>query len=435
VGRARVPIPDAVRSDIRKRAANRCEYCKRDIGNDTFHLDHIDPHGSDEVSNLALSCHRCNLNKSDHLNWVDPHTGASNRLFDPVIDDWNRHFNISGGSVHGKSGIGRSTAALLFRFTPQFIAVDRIWWPLQSLERNRPAYSHLNQLAFYRSQNRHSLLQKELTNPLKDLELAPNDRMRAEFAVAIIRSELFYTRAKTLDIRYGLAHAKRSLRRFREIPASSVFHEHLSYFYRERATRHLVSRNMRLAERDHSLSEKNFRIFLESPVASSENWRYLESFFSEATIETSHIRTQGSVRSNVPIDEYLAYINDSDPTSAVHHNKRLMDYLIFDSRSKTSMMEELYDWAESVLSTEGYAVSGDLHHLANVRSRWWAVRFMLDKEPNLDLFAADLTLWSRLGLHNDIRELYTAIDANELRMPRKLGRDSLELINRICKEI
>ncbi len=44
-----------------------CAYCGR--GETPFELDHIQPRsrgGSDRVSNLALSCHACNVAKGDH---------------------------------------------------------------------------------------------------------------------------------------------------------------------------------------------------------------------------------------------------------------------------------------------------------------------------------------------------------------------------------
>jgi len=57
----------ATRRLVRQRAGRRCEYCRihEDDEPFTFHIEHIVPKkhaGRDHPSNLAWSCHSCNLN-------------------------------------------------------------------------------------------------------------------------------------------------------------------------------------------------------------------------------------------------------------------------------------------------------------------------------------------------------------------------------------
>ena len=67
----------ATRDLVRTRAGYRCEYCQlhQDHSNLTFHVEHIvakQHRGSDDVDNLALACHRCNLRKGPNLTGIDP---------------------------------------------------------------------------------------------------------------------------------------------------------------------------------------------------------------------------------------------------------------------------------------------------------------------------------------------------------------------------
>ena len=61
-------IDAAARNFVRRRADNRCEYCllRQEYSRNTLHIEHIvakQHGGSDDLENLALACHRCNLYK------------------------------------------------------------------------------------------------------------------------------------------------------------------------------------------------------------------------------------------------------------------------------------------------------------------------------------------------------------------------------------
>ena len=65
-------MDSSTRRLVRARAGNRCEYCQihEDDEPYAFHLEHIVPrkHGGDDApSNLAWSCHDCNLGKGANL--------------------------------------------------------------------------------------------------------------------------------------------------------------------------------------------------------------------------------------------------------------------------------------------------------------------------------------------------------------------------------
>ena len=108
----------ATRTLVRTRARNCCEYCllPQDSSSLTHHIEHVVPRqhgGSDNHSNLALACHRCNLRKGPNLTGIDPITGEIVPLFDPRRDRWPDHFRFRGPVIEGVTAVGRTTIKVL----------------------------------------------------------------------------------------------------------------------------------------------------------------------------------------------------------------------------------------------------------------------------------------------------------------------------------
>jgi hypothetical protein len=108
-----------LRTAVRERAAFRCEYCllpEEYAPVTPFQVEHIvakQHGGGDELSNLALACHRCNLTKGPNLGGIDPKTGKKVWLFNPRRHKWARHFRWAGPVVVGRTPTGRATVAVL----------------------------------------------------------------------------------------------------------------------------------------------------------------------------------------------------------------------------------------------------------------------------------------------------------------------------------
>jgi hypothetical protein len=103
---------------VRRRAGERCEYChlRQEHSQLTHHIEHIiakQHGGSDDVDNLALACHRCNLHKGPNLTGIDPQTGQVTQLFHPRRDQWSDHFTCEGARVTGLTALGRATINVL----------------------------------------------------------------------------------------------------------------------------------------------------------------------------------------------------------------------------------------------------------------------------------------------------------------------------------
>jgi len=103
---------------VRRRAASRCEYCllRQEYCDLTHHVEHIVARqhgGSDDASNLALACHRCNLRKGPNLTAIDPVTREVVPLFHPRSNDWAEHFIVESERIIGITAVGRATVQLL----------------------------------------------------------------------------------------------------------------------------------------------------------------------------------------------------------------------------------------------------------------------------------------------------------------------------------
>ena len=91
------PISPAVRQIVFERARGCCEYCRSQarFAMQPFSIEHIVPRaqrGTEQLSNLALSCQGCNGSKYTHTEAIDPVTGETVPLFNPRSHAWaGRH--------------------------------------------------------------------------------------------------------------------------------------------------------------------------------------------------------------------------------------------------------------------------------------------------------------------------------------------------------
>jgi HNH endonuclease len=81
-------------------------------------MDHLLPQslgGSDDETNLALSCHRCNERHYNFVTAIDPKTQTTVALFNPRQQSWADHFVwLEGGlKILGVTAVGRATCEKL----------------------------------------------------------------------------------------------------------------------------------------------------------------------------------------------------------------------------------------------------------------------------------------------------------------------------------
>lgn len=110
---------ESTRVAVRRRAGNRCEYCRlhqEDSPLARLHVEHVVPKkhgGSDDLDNLALACIDCNLHKGPNLTGIDPQSGEVTALFHPRKHAWNEHFQWRGIRIVGTTAVGRTTIHVL----------------------------------------------------------------------------------------------------------------------------------------------------------------------------------------------------------------------------------------------------------------------------------------------------------------------------------
>lgn len=122
---------DEIRRLVYERANGCCEYCQTCEVNSgqTMQIDHIIPHGSDNLDNLCLSCWNCNNAKRAALNAIDPRTNQTVALFNPRTQRWQDHFSwIDGGRlIEGITPEGRATVVRLKMNRPAIVIARHRW--------------------------------------------------------------------------------------------------------------------------------------------------------------------------------------------------------------------------------------------------------------------------------------------------------------------
>jgi 5-methylcytosine-specific restriction endonuclease McrA len=114
-----------LRSRVRVRAGDRCEYCGLHQDREPyyrFHIEHIVARqhgGSDALENLALACFSCNVDKGTNLTAIDPVGGQIVPVFNPRLDRWDEHFALRNTMITGLTAIGRATVQLLKMNAPE----------------------------------------------------------------------------------------------------------------------------------------------------------------------------------------------------------------------------------------------------------------------------------------------------------------------------
>lgn len=123
----------ATREIVVRRASARCEYCRLPQVAEPlfkFHVEHIiarQHQGSDDLANLALACHHCNLHKGPNLAGIDPVAGSLAALYHPRRDVWREHFESRRGDIQGLTPSGRATARLLAFNAPDRVELREQW--------------------------------------------------------------------------------------------------------------------------------------------------------------------------------------------------------------------------------------------------------------------------------------------------------------------
>lgn len=97
-------LPKSLLNQIRERANYQCEYCHYPevLSTAPLSIDHLLPRslgGTDELSNLALACRRCNERRYNFTKALDLDTGIETPLSNPRHQSWADHFVWSANAL------------------------------------------------------------------------------------------------------------------------------------------------------------------------------------------------------------------------------------------------------------------------------------------------------------------------------------------------
>jgi hypothetical protein len=112
-------MDEGLRSLVRNRAGDVCEYCRLPQSASRFarfHVEHViaRQHGGPTApANLALACSFCNFHKGPNIASLDPESRSLTPLFNPRQDTWAEHFHWQGALLVGRTPEGRATLRLL----------------------------------------------------------------------------------------------------------------------------------------------------------------------------------------------------------------------------------------------------------------------------------------------------------------------------------
>ncbi len=127
-------VAEHVRTLVRNRAKNRCEYClcHQDYVMGRLQVDHVHPivkGGADIEDNLCLACELCNQHKWTKTGEIDPQTGERVSLFNPRTQNWAEHFawSADGTKIIGLTACGRATVNALKLNNNIAVTVRRNW--------------------------------------------------------------------------------------------------------------------------------------------------------------------------------------------------------------------------------------------------------------------------------------------------------------------
>lgn len=380
------------------RAGYRCEYCKCDIMSREWEAEHINPrsaNGSTLLSNLAVSCGRCNRNKSNRTHAADPVTRKIVKLFNPRRQQWTSHFKSTPGGVVGITPVGRASAAVLFRLTSQVVPPDLNWDVIRDLD-DEPLYRFLNHQRGIRLANRFSDLEKTLQVTAAPRRVSTADLEIADFATTILLAETYFTRSTEADVKRGLRFISRALERFSKCPDQIAKLKHIqSILFQQQATILFIRGERKSALRHQAESHKAFVAYLN--LSSSPS---LGEHLRETTLATKLIGLDDPIRDvnrrrlrigEVKLGEPSALTYLADAELALRKPSRHLDNILAD--------------LETDISTSGYGQDLDYARTTVNRRRWWALRAFGRHRCNLDLLQKDVEFWKSIGMQNEVREL------------------------------
>ena len=116
---------------VRQRAGGRCEYCRLPQAGPASpsRSTTSSPASIGAARSPATSrtvCVYCNGYKGPNISGLDPATGKLTPLFHPRRHKWSHHFRYEGGTLVGRTAIGRTTVEVLRINLPNLVELREV---------------------------------------------------------------------------------------------------------------------------------------------------------------------------------------------------------------------------------------------------------------------------------------------------------------------
>jgi len=393
---------------VRERANFRCEYCLELLVGRGFHIEHILPRvrgGTDSLENYAAACPDCNIRKGKVIDGIDPLWLNTVRLFNPTADTHSDHFVRTGETWIGKTPIGRATAKLLFRSTPQFTPGDQFWPILQPLRiSNEGLYWKMNTLRAQTKLNDFLLLDEVLdTNPAFRTA-ASYARAIAVEALTFLKLELRMLRARPSDIEIAIKTIQRLRRAAKRPLVAGELYGIESIFFKQMATAVAIHGNIGRSRQYQQVASAKLQQAIRLRGEDLGKIDFLSRRFRLMALESRFSRVANPCVS----------LNDVDAAISIAADRVFPDALLqiadveLAQRTPSRHAERMLQAVERSAEKVGYGQDFDFGVGLAVRRRWWELQIHLGMELKTELLRQDIKYWEKIGMWNEIRGLQLA---------------------------
>jgi hypothetical protein len=390
------------------RFGNRCAYCLESLGGRIVESDHLKPRsrgGSDEASNRAPSCNRCNRAKgSSPSRVVDPHTGLLVAFFDPWDDQWDDHFLKRGGEILGCTPTGRASAAVLFRHLPSVGPVPdvtRLPIELHGSEGLALIGAQIQLIHDSIDQKGAGTSRSELEPQLLSFPLEEREELR-------FLEEWLYTQMRfRLGTTGAVCDNLSQTRVTPQLRSSDLLRRQrlirLDWYGMTAIQAATVERALRRDARSLSCEAVAAKVYATLADVggfgnSMHRWR---SLAHRMAVEPARLPS---------VDRYLEEVLEAE-----QQNDFVLLGEIAEAIAKAAVhereVEKVFGWVDRAMSTAGYRSGGDLAQSITLRRRWWLLHARLHHAVDLSLLRQDLSYWDRLSMTNEVRTLCMELSA------------------------
>ena len=399
------------------KAAYKCEYCKCDLKNDIYPMDHVlpaDKNGPDDISNRAIACTRCNTNKGNKTHYLDPKSWEIVPLYNPRTMKWNEHFFFFNNEIRRKTKICRATCNLLFKISNSFTV-----GPKYNTGTDETIYNLINELRYLRLSNQFGKFQELYKSIDHVLEKNSVIKERDRNSLNLLQLEKNFTKSSVEELFRGIAfglnlHIKNSEQR-------SEYWSMLGTLFAQKATKLFLENNSREAFYYQNLAVKlKYRAY-----NSRKNLNDKFHGFIKFVAHNNKFAKEGI--DILSLNKLIVSSSKLPLSNQIDTFKYLID-LTYNLRLNINNLESLYEKTTDLLEYAGYGYVLNVASAITLRRRWWLLHFLYEKHPEIDMLLKDLQFWKRKEMFNEIRELNFL-----LLSPMLLDRTRREIFNNVPK--